>query len=299
MESLAAALLELLEILVLGALTVCTVAYAIVLIHPAKNAVREYMRSIHGLLVGGTRDSKLRTLILSAAVLGIVYYLGVVTNVASSWLVKPAHLDIVHRTERTARVLDGERNRETDGFNEERSLARLLSRPIPGFREIDLESHAVYSTHVRLQQEWRNRDLPAFQDALSGLLKQIRLLRGSAILSLAWAAIAALKVAVALLVIVLLAIGAFAGSQSGPWAKILRWLHSTFVQETASEELGRHGDRMRIARDRMLGPNLVYLVLSAVLYLITMLGYEVAEEDYHLAVHHGVASALQTSAAPG
>jgi len=265
-------LLRHIELFVLGALGVMAVTYFLALVHPVKESLTKYVGTLRSFWLGElSNDNALLKTIDIAVIVGALYYMGVLANSASYWLVEPARFRILESIYadklNVAANCPGNVEKPIRGISTWEAVKLPLTRMLPGGETQRLLPYCA--NNLYLNDEAGTNDLKAegrVHDALSSELISIRLLRGTAVIAIAVFAACLFKLLVLL-------ITAFLWPWSDAWYKtLIKW----------DAEPGTHDwrEKVKTAWTCVVLPQLVILVLSGVFYYVAMGSYRTTEFEY-------------------
>ena len=216
MSGLIQAIVGVFEILVLGALIVLTAVYLIALFNPVRRWFKDYLKAVWSLVLPEKmRESDIVRVTLLVVGLGLIYYMGVVTNALAYWFLEPAHAKVIMSAYSHGREMTSESVAEkissasatvcttltstmicttrvcsTDartfvtsanvsGSTRGISVFSVAGTIFPRPREVPDSIRAHYVAYLYREVEWRNLELDVTKHALDHLLKYIRLIRGT------------------------------------------------------------------------------------------------------------------------
>jgi len=203
---------DIFEYVLLGGMAFAVLVYAFIWIHPLKRWLSEYNHAVINFLFGpGSLDITRATGIVMFAF--CLFLVGIVTNVVGYWFVEPAHNeDLIYFYRSLDPPLDLASTCQTDkracDCPEGGPASSILGRMLRELKYLGIllsrsESNCArlaYSTTLNDEASWRTLARESAEDALGGLIKQIRLSRGAAVCALGITLLAILKMGGAALV---------------------------------------------------------------------------------------------------
>lgn len=288
MGELVDALVRVLEFMVQGALAVLLGAYILAWVHKFKNWVYEHAGELAEYMLGPRRsDWRVHPYVFMAIALGCLYLIGVVTNAVGYWVLRPAHETVIAAAVKTS---SGDQVRVVAAHE---LIGVVAKRAFFGTNRPE-ETH--YVTYLKDEVLWRNRNLEAMKHALDPLVKQNRVIRGTAVISFAFFVFSLLKV--------LSFLGAMTVMTTERWYSFGRKLYMNLVDPKADipvdpispEERTLRIGEMRRTTGRYAVANLIYSVIALVILWSSIGAYATLEREYHVMAHYGPLSAEQKAA---
>jgi len=283
------------ELFVLGVLGVLTLLYLLALVHPVRDALLDYVENLRNMWAPKSGDSTVLKSINIAVLIGVLYYIGVLANSASYWLVTPLRLQIVSTAEAliTNSICVAKKPIGAAPQSEASKPCRTIM-PFPGDGRLPaFDAALIPIRHILSKQqtiqsgyETRNPDYILNEIKTENLkgdgritsllgteLASIRLLRGTALLSLLLLTACALKMALQMAFVLL-------WSWSDFWYDILIYWPKPEADGTASAIPRKWQDRVQTAWSRVLLPQSAILILSAAFYIAAIAAYYTTEFEY-------------------
>ena len=270
MGELIDALVRVLEFVVQGALAVLLGGYILAWVHKFKNWVYEHVRELTLYMFGPNwREWKiLHPNVLIAMLLGGLYLAGVVTNAVGYWLLKPAHEKVIAASKPTNS--GGSRTPAAS------ALVRAVVERLAG--QASEPDDTDYTNYIQDEIAWRNQNLTAMQHALDPLLKQGRVIRGTAVIALGFLVISVLKAVSFLVCLVLLIV-------PGKVRNAGRLLYRNLVYPKDSDI---HDDPVRRATaGKYAVSNIIYAAVAFIVLWCAMGAYATLEREYHVMAYYG------------
>lgn len=269
MGDLVDSIVRIFEFMVQGSLTLIVIAYVLVWIHPLKRALFTHWGIAKSFMLEHLVDRPVFPKIEAALFLGAIYFLGVITNVFGYWLLQPAHKAIIDAVENRNHIIDTE---------------KLFVLPLEhGWRaRDDTTGFAAYQNYLQDEVKWRNLKLDAMRHALDPLLKQLRIVRGTAVFALTMALLALVRVAYFAVLILIFPL--FPTLSHRLYLATVRPFDS---KETIPEKKMRHETRV------FAFTHFIYFLAAVALYIAIMLAYKTAETEYHLLASSGAKHAIE------
>lgn len=305
MGELVDAIVRVVEFMVQGALALALVGYVLAWFHRIKEWVYEHADNLTFFLFGPQwkrRVAEPPHLYTPIALgLGALYLVGIVTNGVGYWLLAPAHdmvieaavprIESQHPSQVSASVLvQVVIDRVTGGL--------LFHKSVP--------QHDSYEVYIEEEAKWRNSNLEAVKHTLDPLLKQDRVIRGSAVIALGFLVVTTLKTLSFLLSLLVLLV---------PWHDRAKnpgvWLYDHFVnpadveRNTRARKSSTEGDNCsdvaalkakRKTTFEYVVANTTYAVVAYLALWCSLGAYATLEKEYHLLAHFGARSNVTTSA---
>jgi hypothetical protein len=296
MEKLIETIVALLEIMVLGVLTVGVLGYLIALVNPVGRTLIVYLNTLSKVLVD-KHFNNFAEWIKVGLVLMLIYYAGILTNGASYWILSPAHNKIISNV----------------GAGEKDTLSSWELWLLPFARHSQNEIVEAYRTYINQEVSWQNKNLEAAKHALDPMHRDVRLFRGTVFLALCLVLIALLKLvffSISMILDSLVILWTNNWGHGRLAALFYRWIiddNYNLLQQArvadASTDLmpppealdptGRgfppaEFRRMRlITFNRVFLPNLIICIISFVIYSSSIGAWNTVETEYHLIVQEG------------
>ena len=278
------------EFTILGGMATAVLAYAIIWIHPLKDATGRYLADSKRYLFGPDGvfgkefDSRARVTLVALFVLGGLYYLGSVTNAAGYWLMEPTHdieltryyWTLPQKVPTTCDHVKQEAERDKSFREKSIDQGTLLFRPVIRREETPCEK----LTHQRTLQDeadWRTNARESAAESLDDIVKHIRLSRGAAVCALGLVVLTTLKILAAVY-------------------SLLRdklSVYKIFIDEKATET-----PPARKTTKEYLKAYAVTLVLSFAIYGICLKGYINTEREFHGLAFYGAQAAMPLKTCP-
>lgn len=302
MGELVDSLVRVFEFLIQGILAVSVVGFALVWIHPIKSAFVGYFKAIHKFVLEGR---ELPNAVVVGILLGMVYFLGVLTNIVGYWVLEPVHHAAIRDVEVSAPTAS---ENLTTSFSPFSSVTLFSERAFLPLKQVvgrvPVEAQVeFYISYLHHEVDWRNCNLPALSHALDPQIKQFRIVRGTILCSLAFCVLALAKSAYFFLVWLLTLF---------PWRSqsFVDWLYRHTVQPSsvrspnstpaaalASAVKDGHLNETQFTREETgkqtrkyaLGA-LTLAVLALLCYLLSLSGWQTVEREYHLMARLGAES---------
>jgi len=273
MGELVDALVRVLEFVVQGALAVLLIGFMLAWVHKLKESVYQHAREMTHYMLGTAKTLKHPNAIITILI-GVLYIAGIITNSVGYWLLDPAHELVI------AAVVPSSQNATPQPVSALSLVRVVTSRVMLGTSP---PPKGEYVQYLNDEVEWRNRNLGAVKHALDPLLKQNRVIRGTAVISLGFFFVSILKAISFLLCFALLSLpGVFR-----------RWgvhLYRNLVDPHHSE--GTAKNRREITRDYAVS-NLLYAVVAFIVLWCALGGYATTEREYHIMAHAGKVTAAE------
>lgn len=323
MGDLVDSLVRVFEFLIQGFLAVFVVGYVLIWFHPVKRALSIYIRAIHQLLIEGWKlpELKLPTAVAPIVLIGLVYFLGILTNVIGYWILEPVHHLAILDADRVYSVANDQTAPKKPASHKLPSFAATALLPLKWIvGEVQAEDQEItYANYLRQEVRWRNCNLEALSHALDPHIKQFRVIRGTIVCSLAICIVSLLKSLHFTLIWVLLR-----RRRSRPWVD---WLYEHTVDPISAQSVAQgqspltktlpaagparveSGLTSEDQPKRSSGPDddlqpeirvfrlrqtrkyalaaLTVFGLALGLYLLSLKGWHTAEMEYHLMVRFG------------
>lgn len=311
--------------MVLGAISLLFLGYAIAIYHPIRNTLTDYAKSIWNLLCGGhpeSKDHKLTETLKFGLVLGVIYFAGVLVNSCAYCLLEDAHADIISHVKPSEP--DGKLAVVSD------SQWSFIWMPIPiarnwyGEMPNTSEAEKVHADSLYREMAWRNNDRETANETLDPIRKFIRLLRGTVLLAMCFALVAIIKVFCEFFIwVVIWIVSKTFSAKSDPdpeWRRVRlinriyanfvdydwRWLKETrkgYQKATSWTTLqakkGANADDFksieRLTMTKAVLPNILICSISLLIYVVAVWSWRSAEIEYHSMVISGYASMTSTS----
>lgn len=285
MSGLIDSIVGVLELLLQGAGACALTWYLVSLYHPVSTVIVDYSGALWNqafkVAKGSTRSERVDIRpYLAVAFIVSLYAWGVVSNAFNYWLLRPIQDEI------TAQV-DKKANPEAalGGFRVDRTLSLIQQR------QVSWSSHDLY---LQRDVAWRNKNLKAHESILPSLRKFLRIIRGAVVGGACMLAIALIKLAVALVTIVLVRWQA----TSGPSRFMFRMFVSHEAYEAQKPLPGVLDPTVKKVAENLFWPNLVLGVLGTVIVLASFWSYVTVESEYQALVMHGATAPDSSSAKP-
>lgn len=304
MGDLVDSLVRVFEFLIQGMLALVVVGFALVFVHPVKESVFQHLGAIHRYLLGKTPVPN-EAIILVA--LGLLYFLGVFTNVVGYWLLEPVHHAVILDAEKVNLVSAPDAVSPSATLNGAHLLSRRVLYPLRIFLDDQAKREGTggYATYIRDEVQWRNCNIEALKHALDPLFKQSRIIRGTIICSLAFCVVALLKFFYFGLVWILFHMPRRCTSLAG-WL-YRHTVHPTILEPAPDDDKARPSSQgskpsrraydaeIRLTRRYALS-SLTLSALAALLYLLALAGWQTIEKEYHLMARVGASTACKAVA---
>jgi hypothetical protein len=198
MDKLIEPIVSVLEMLVLGAITIIFAIYAVVFFHPCKRVLGEYIQGISKYFFATLGAEEQRWLKIGV-LLGVAYYTGVLVNAAAYRFLQRAHLDIIAsvQVDPAKRQQSGGPEHHVPTMKGWDSTSPWLLVPFRWNSASD-ETELRHGDSMYAEAEWRNANGEVASHGLDRLVKHIQLLRGTVLIAACFAVLALFKVSVAL-----------------------------------------------------------------------------------------------------
>ena len=300
MGELVDAIVRVVEFMVQGALALALVGYVLAWFHKIKEWVYEHADNLTFFLFGPewkrwvTKPPHHYTPM--ALGLGALYLVGIVTNGVGYWLLTPAHDRVIeaavqnHSQVSASELVEVVINRVTAGLLFPKSVSQ----------------HYSYEAYIEEEAKWRNSNLEAVKHTLDPLLKQGRVIRGSAVIALGFLVVTTLKTLSFLLFWLVLRV---------PWKNpdknpgVLFYEH--FVNppdverkikakrrvSTEDDDRGAVAslNAKRLKTSEYVVANATYAFVAYLALWCSLGAYATLEKEYHLLTHFGARSNVTTS----
>lgn len=293
MDKLVEALFGRIEFMVLGAFALGSLAYLLAIYNPIRQLLLGYLLALDKFWLGrfadGPQDHEVPSEEAKPSVnsrhpvyfamqigvlVGVLYYLGVIANSSSYWLIEPVRFAILDRIYYSE--IGGSCRQHCPGAKaSDLPLMDALVLPIKRFNNSDMrigESNRLYLRDEALADSGRDLHIDS---VLGHELNFIRLQRGTVLISLGIMTIALLKLAVLLIFspIWILSENQYRNfiDERGEW----------IAHERAEyPELDVQMLRMRVAIERLVIPQLLICAMATGLYVASMGSYRATEFEY-------------------
>jgi hypothetical protein len=307
MGELVDAIVRVVEFMVQGALALALVGYVFAWVHKIKEWVYEHADNLTFFLLGPRWKRGLTKpphhYIPIALGLGALYLVGIVTNGVGYWLLAPAH-DIVIEA-----AVPQTQGRSPSQASASELVKVVISRVTGGYLfHTRVTQHGGYEKYIEEEAKWRNANLEAVKHTLDPLLKQDRVIRGSAVIALGFLMVTTLKTLSFLLSLLLLLV---------PWRDRNRnfsiFLYDHFVhppdveRKTKRNEVkaraegdddtvaaALHVNRVKTAASYAVA-NAAYAIVAYLALWCSLGAYATLEKEYHVMTHFGARSSVMTS----
>ena len=278
MGELVDALVRVLEFVVQGALAVLLIGFMLAWIHNLKDSVYQHAREMTRYMLGTAKTLRHPNAIITILI-GVLYIAGIITNSVGYWLLDPAHELVI------AAAVPSSQNASPQPVSALSLVRVVTSRVMLGTSP---PPKAEYVQYLNDEVEWRNRNLDAVKHALDPLLKQNRVIRGTAVISLGFFFVSILKVISFLLCLALLSLpGVFR-----------RWgdhLYRNLVDPHHGEDAVKNQRVRRAITLNYAVSNLLYAVVAFSVLWCALGGYATTEREYHIMAHAGKVTAAEVS----
>jgi hypothetical protein len=203
MDKLIESLFDYIELIVMGALTLVMLAFLLSVFHPIKQRLAEYAKWMGAFWFSGLRNLKSVEYLKIGVLIGLLYYAGVFTTVASYWFLEPVRFDIQSRVFATPspgatpeQACIGESASDSPIVG---AIPMLLTSPFNFGPDHEPHSLTRQSNSAYLEAETRvdeqsSKDKP-LRELLEDDLKFIRLVRGTVWIAFWAIAISLIKLA--------------------------------------------------------------------------------------------------------
>lgn len=276
MGELVDALVRVLEFVVQGALAVLLIGFMLAWIHNLKESVYQHAREMTRYMLGTAKTLKHPNAIITILI-GVLYIAGIITNSVGYWLLDPAHELVI------AAAVPSSQNASPQPVSALSLVRVVTSRVMLGTSP---PPKGEYVQYLNDEVEWRNRNLEAVKHALDPLLKQNRVIRGTAVISLGFFFVSILKVISFLLCFALLSLpGVFR-----------RWgddLYRNLVDPHHGEGPTKNLRVRRVITLNYVVSNLLYAVVAFIVLWCALGGYATTEREYHIMAHAGKVTAAE------
>lgn len=280
MGELVDALVRVLEFVVQGALAILLVGFLLAWVHGFKESVYQHAREMTAYMLGDSAKTLGHPNAVVTILIGVLYIAGIITNSVGYWLLHPAHEIVIAAAVPDARSVA--QPRTVSAISLVRVVtARVMfgSSPPPG---------PEYLQYLVDEVEWRNRNLEAVKHALDPLLKQSRVIRGTAVISLGFFFVSIFKTISFLITFVLLSLS---GTPHRWGSHMYRHLVDPHHGETSGAAKTSRVRRMTAVRYAV--SNTLYAIVAFVVLWCALGGYATTEREYHVMAHAGKLTAAQ------
>jgi hypothetical protein len=308
MGELVDAIVRVVEFMVQGALALALLGYLLAWIHPFKEWVYEHAHNLTSFLLGSKWKSWVtkppHNYIPIALGLGALYLVGIVTNGVGYWLLTPVH-DI---------VIDAAVSNPSQ-VTASQLVEAVIDRVSAGvFFHKNVPSNHSYDAYIEEEAKWRNSNLEAVKHTLDPLLKQDRVIRGSAVIALGFLVVTTAKT-LSFLIIWLLLLVPWGDPIAAPHKKhgkrFVIWLYDNLVnppdierkaraERSRSAEGDKHSDvddlnaKRKKTRTYAVA-NAIYAIVAYLALWCSLGAYATLEKEYHMLTHFGARSNVTTS----
>ena len=282
MDELIKSLFAYIQFVVLGAIELALVAYLLAWFHPFRQWLFGYLAELARFWQPEfLRDHSLRLVRVSlatAVLIGALYYLGVVSIASSYWFVEPLRFSIlscIYNVDATTC-----RGKEHGNSGSEVGALRTIVLPVVGhLSEQPTKANSLYLFDEALIDSQPDSDKKRVYGLLDGELTYSRLLRGTALFSLAAAFFSLFKFLVVLAT-------AFMWKRDDSWYENLvdedqnllrRWRSQ---QSDPDDKRTEQRQRCYIARRYVGYPQILIFALSVTLYVLSIFSYRTTEFEY-------------------
>lgn len=328
MSGLIDPLIRVFETLIQGMLTLVVLAYIASTQRRWQwhllNFGRRFADTASGALRLGNTE---RVIVIAVGAIGIVYYLGLLTNLASFGLLRTAHealiKDVYEAIEFQATQKDSAQHPIVPGMPQRSAVGSPVTgaprhwpdeTSITGLSVLTVrnlwtqvcqlrhrrnpggEGPLYYSCYMEDEAAWRQRNSEAAAAILDPLLKQARVARGTSVAALMMAVWAAVKVAIAAVCFTVLLVTERYGWRRGRSVleRVGGWLDRRFIRtdERALDPEDRALPRRpwpeaRRHANRLMYTNFVVLLAAYAAFMIGLGAYKMVEREYHLMACYG------------
>lgn len=275
MKEIVDALLGVIEFLILGSLSAIGTMYLLAFYHPIPQRLREYFPLLWQTLCGDMKSLPHARGLVTAFALSSLYFGGVVTNVVNYWVLTPVHRTVI------AEAASMSAKSSSPGPQSLLSDKQFLLEAVVLTLTRERIDSSGYVTYLRKETTWRRGHSESLASVLPGLLKFIRIIRGVAVFGMLLLVVAAAKVLLGAIVLMVLWLRAAARQLPG-W---LAWPYARFVASESVKGGETVADARRVTWLRMVAPNLIILAIAAFLAAVGLLAYRTVETEYQLIVH--------------
>jgi hypothetical protein len=304
MDELVKDLFENIQYMVLGAMFVALLGYAVVTLHPWGRLLIKYGESVWGFWFSKAQRWEKWFLhgVQIAVAVGGFYYLGVTAVVASYWFVEPVRFAILECVNSDKAPLPppfpyggrcGEgrtappKPAEYGTYAGEVSLSQTLKLPAQYFFRAFEPRPKTWANKAYLKDEAAVdlKNAKQIDGILDAELTFARLLRATAMFAFLGAATSVIK-----FVIVVATTWLWLPARPWPRGRWYEWLideHGNGLRE--SERESQRGKRLDVAFFRVLIPQASIFLIAAALYLFSMTGYRTVEFEYSSLIKNAAA----------
>ena len=251
MKELIVSLISIIEIFILGVFALIVIVYFIITFHPLKKYLTNYYEVVTEFIRNDNIPSKYKNYIQISAVVGIIYYGGMLVNVVDYWFLEPLHFRIICEVE------DCSSCDTTNTFMYNTSLTDYLNDPFT--ENIDSSMFDNYKCYIKHSVNSKdNTDLQKF----------IRLIRGTAFISILIFGIAFLKSIISMIVLLF----HIRKNRFG------NWLYKNFISEQSND------NNWWKSLKTILFTNLFISLFALFIYSISIKSFVVLEREFHMKV---------------
>jgi len=279
MGELIDALVRVLEFVVQGALAVLLIGFVLAWIHALKQSVYEHAHEMTRYMLGPSFSLlKLHPNAVIAIIVGTLYIAGVVTNSVGYWLLVPAHELVI------AAAVPSSDAAQPEPVTALKLVRTVTTRVAFG---ASLPARREYAEYLGDEVAWRNSNLDAVKHALDPLLKQSRVIRGTAVISLGFMFVAIGKALTFLLCLGLLSLPANLRRPGN-------WSYKHIVDPYHGETSEGPTKRLKVKRSttfKYAMTNVAYAVVAFIVLWCALGAYATTEREYHIMAHAGGISA--------
>lgn len=300
MGELVDALVRVLEFVVQGALAVLLLGFALAGFHALKDSVYEHVHEMTAFMLPNWKVLKHPNTVVSV-VIGVLYIAGIVTNSVGYWVLDPAHQIVI------SAAVSSPPNGGAAPVTASTLVGVVLRRVVFDRSPAPTKEYPQYLSE---EVAWRNSNLEAVKHALDPLLKQCRVIRGTAVIALGFFLFSLLKASVFVVCLILLWLPdpAHEGNSGAHQARSKETSHKTTPLKSVSNTLHRLGDAMythmvdphhqgkartlrRPTALKYAASNALYAAVALVVLWCALGGYATTEREYHILAHAGGLSA--------
>jgi hypothetical protein len=305
MGELVDAIVRVVEFMVQGALALALGGYVLAWVHNIKEWVYEHADNLTVYLLGPQWKGRLAKpphhYTPIALGLGALYLVGIVANGVGYWLLAPAHDMVIEAT--VAQI--GSQHPSQVSASE---LVKVVINRVTGglMFQKSVPRHDGYEKYIEEEAKWRNSNLEAVKHTLDPLLKQDRVIRGSAVIALGFLMVTTLKTLSFLLSLLLLHIHVRWRDRD---QNLGVWLYDHLVNppeverktkgieiESATQDdnykLAGALNAKRIQTRNYVVANTIYAIVAYLALWCSLGAYATLEKEYHLMTHFGARSSI-------
>jgi hypothetical protein len=311
MDNFISPIITVIEFFILGCFAAVGAYYIGIFYHPIYAILREFPKFVRKFIdsaQGNHPDHRFTSIMLIILCLGGLYFLGAVMNVSNYWILEPVHnhliAEIYNDTPYSNSIIAMQSKNKFDlryfypnPFPESDLLylsnsfwAILPLRIFDNFKDApalhsikDIQAYRAYTFNEALI---RSKDSKSLQGTLDDLRKFIRIIRGVAVFGYLLIWIALIKIVIALVNKRILT----SSSESSIIYQQAFWVYKNFFDR----ELYFNGsiirdkiDRNNLLRNKILIPNLSFLIIGLLFFIFGIYSYRAAETEYQLFVYYG------------